>query len=276
MNTKNKTKDKLLKARAIFKKINSDIIDTSFNGIEKTAQKGKKWQDLTAKLVKKAEPVTKKNINMVVETAESIKEQLDNGTERFKTLVGYDQEMVEKAKKKVKKNLLVKTASKIKKKVKKEAANNIIVKKAEKVSDKLKKNISEKIEDVKEKIENYTEDAVKSVYEKQDDIKISKTTVKKKTTKNKEVLEEVDVAEKAEKKDDLKVIKGIGPVLEKSLNKLNITTYSQIATMTIKNMTKLLTDAGINAKIYDLSGWKAQAEFALNGDLEALKNWKRK
>ena len=41
-------------------------------------------------------------------------------------------------------------------------------------------------------------------------------------------------------------------------------------------MTALLTDAGINAKIYDLSGWKAQAKLALKGDMEAVKNWERK
>jgi hypothetical protein len=37
--------------------------------------------------------------------------------------------------------------------------------------------------------------------------------------------------------------------------------------MTIKDLTNLLNDAGINAKIYDLSGWKAQAELALKGAL---------
>ena len=37
-----------------------------------------------------------------------------------------------------------------------------------------------------------------------------------------------------------------------------------------------MNDAGINAKIYDLSGWKAQAKLALKGDMEAVKNWSRK
>ena len=100
---------------------------------------------------------------------------------------------------------------------------------------------------------------------------------KKKTTKKKEAaVEKAIIIEKVEETNDLKVIKGIGPVLEKSLNDLNITAYSQIAKMTIKNMTKILNDAGINAKIYDLSGWKAQAKLALKGDMEAVKNWSRK
>jgi hypothetical protein len=41
-------------------------------------------------------------------------------------------------------------------------------------------------------------------------------------------------------------------------------------------MGKMLTNAGINAKIYDLSGWKAQAKLALKGDMEAVKNWESK
>lgn len=275
---KNKKQDKLGKAKAIVKKLNSDLIDASFNAIETTVKTGEKWQKLTAKLVKKAEPLTKKQINMVVETAESIKGQLDNSTERLKTLVGYDPAMLENAKKMVKENPLVEKAEEMKDKVQKEVANNKLVKKAEKMSEKLKKNISETIDEVKEKIEDYTEDALNTVNEKLDDIKPAKT---KKTTKKKVVEKEVAevekiVVEKVEETNDLKVIKGIGPVLEKSLNELNITAYSQIAKMTIKNMTALLTDAGINAKIYDLSGWKAQAKLALKGDMEAVKNWSRK
>jgi len=275
---KTKKDDKLGKAKAIVKKINSDLIDASFNAIETTVKTGEKWQKLTAKLVKKAEPLTKQQINMVVETAESIKGQLETSTERLKNLVGYDAQVLENAKKKVAEHPLVEKAEEMKDKFEKEVANNKYVKKAEKMSETLKKNLSETIEDVKGKIETYTEEALNTVNEKLDDIKpaTTKKTTKKKVVKKEVAVEEKIVVEKVDQKDDLKVIKGIGPVLEKSLNELNITAYSQIAKMTIKNMTKLLNDAGINAKIYDLSGWKAQAKLALKGDMEAVKNWERK
>lgn len=273
-----KQENKLGKARAIVKKLNNDLIDASFNAIETTVKTGEKWQKLTAKLVKKAEPLTKKQISMVVETAESIKGQLDSSTERLKTLVGYDPAMLDNAKKMVTEHPLVEKAEEMKDKIEKEVTNNKLVKKAEKMSDKLKKNISETIDDVKGKIEEYTEDALNTVNEKLEDIKPTKAkkTAKKKVVKKEVVVEEAIVVEKTDVKDDLKVIKGIGPVLENSLNELNVTAYDQIAKMTIKNMTKLLTDAGINAKIYDLSGWKAQAKLALKGDMEAVKNWERK
>jgi len=276
--SKSKKDNKLGKAKAIVMKINSDLINASFNAIETTVKTGEKWQKLTAKLVKKAEPLTKQQINMVVETAESIKGQLENSTERLKTLVGYDPKMMENAKKMVKENPLVEKAEEMKDKFEKEVANNKLVKKAEKMSDKLKKTISSTIDEAKEKIEEYTEDALNTVNEKLDDVKPSKAkkTTKKKVVKKEVVIEEKIVVEKTEVINDLKVIKGIGPVLEKSLNELNVTSYEQISKMTLKNMGLLLTDAGINAKIYDLSGWKAQAKLALKGDMEAVKNWESK
>lgn len=280
MATKKKTKkqdDKLGKAKAIVKKINSDLIDASFNAIESTVKTGEKWQKLTAKLVKKAEPLTKQQVDMFMETAESIKGQLENGTERLKTLVGYDQKKVDSAKKMVSEHPLVEKATEMKEKFEKEVANNKLVKKAEEMSDKVKKNISETIEEVKGKIENYTEEALNSVNEGLDKAKPkTKKPASKKIIKKEVAVKEKIVVKKVDQQDDLKVIKGIGPVLEKSLNDLNVTAYSQIATMTLKDMRKLLDDAGINSKIYDLSGWKAQAKLAQKGDMEAVKNWDKK
>ena len=154
--SKKKQENKLGKAKAIVKKLNNDLIDASFNAIETTVKTGEKWQKLTAKLVKKAEPLTKQQINMVVETAESIKGQLETSTDRLKVLVGYDPKMVETAKKMVTEHPLVEKAEEMKDKIEKEVSNNKLVKKAEKMSAKLKKNISETIEEVKEKIEDYT------------------------------------------------------------------------------------------------------------------------
>ena len=273
---KTKTDVKLGKAKAIVKKINNDLIDASFNAIETTVKTGEKWQKLTTKLMKKAEPLTQQQINMVVETAESIKGQLETGTERLKHLVGYDPKVVENAKKMVSEHPIVEKAEEVKDRIEKEIANNKLVQKAEKMSDKIKKNITETIEEVKGKIDAYTDGVVEEKKTKK--TKTTKTKNKtKKATAPKAVKEDTKVViEKTDIQDDLKVIKGIGPVLEKSLNELNITSYEQIAKITIKDLTKVLNDAGINAKIYDLSGWKAQAKLALKGDMEAVKNWTKK
>lgn len=310
--SKTSKENKLGKAKAIVKRINSDLIEASFNAIETTVKTGEKWQKLTAKLAKKAEPLTKQQINMFVETAESIKGQLENSTERLRALVGYDPAMIENAKKKVSKHPLVEKAEEMKEKFEKELSKNKLVKKAEKMSEKLKKNISSSISEAKEKFDSYAEDAIDSINQKAEK-KTTKSTKKaekaskKKAVKKQEVVaekeeiiaekvaqatrveeettinakEEVEVVEKVivaktDIIDNLKVIKGVGPVLEKSLNNLNITAYNQIAEMTIEDLTTLLNDAGINAKIYDLFGWQAQAKLALEGDMKAVKNWDKK
>lgn len=273
-----KKENTLGKAKAIVKRINTDLIDASFKAIETTVKTGEKWQKLTTKLIKKAEPLTKQQINMVVETAESIKGQLENSTERLKTLVGYDPKMVENARKMISKNPLVEKAEAMKNKIEKEVANNKLVKKAEKMSSKLKKNISETIENVKDKIADYTDDIMDDVKEKVSAIPepkkapIKKVVTKKAATKKKVIAKKLEIIEKVvivktAVINDLKVIKGIGPVLERNLNELNITSYDQISKITIEDLTNLLNGAGINAKIYNLDGWKAEATLALKGAL---------
>lgn len=299
-NKKNKKTDNISKARKFVKKINADLIDASFDALENTVKTGKKWQKLAEKLVKKAEPISKKQKAMVLETAETIKGQLEAGTERLKTLVGYDPSMLEAAKKMVVEHPVVEKAEEVKNKIEKEVASNKYVQKAEKMTAKLNKKLTETIEDVKEKIEDYTEDIVEEVKEKVEDViggkKAKKTTKKvakkvtkkapaKKTTTKKVVAKKAPAKKaapkkveilKSDKKDDLKVIKGIGPKLEETLNTIGFTAYEQLAKMTIKDITKLLADAGVNTKIYDISGWKAQSKLAVKGDFEAVKNWTKK
>ena len=182
---KSKKVNNIGKAKAIVKKINNDLIDASFNAIETTVKTGEKWQKLTSKLIKKAEPLTKQQINMVVETAENIKSQLENGTSRLKTLVGYDPKMLEDAKKMISEHALVEKAEEMKDKIEKEVSNNKLVKRAEKMSSKLKKNITETIEDVKERIEDYTEDVKEKVEEVTASKKSKKSTPKATAPKKK-------------------------------------------------------------------------------------------
>ena len=263
MATKTAKKVTISKARALVKKINSDLIDASFDAIENTAKTGEKWQKLATKLIKQAEPISKKQKAMVVESAETIKSQLNSGTERLKTLVGYDPKTIEGAKKMIAENPVVEKAGEVKEKIEKQIANNKMVVKAEKMTAKLTKKLSDTIEEVKEKIEDYTEEAMEAPVKKK---KVTKTTAKaKKVTKTKaqpKAKVETNKVEvpKSDKTDDLKAIKGIGPKLEEALNKIGFTSYEQITKTTIKNMTKFLSDAGLNAKMYDVSGWKKQAK----------------
>jgi len=262
---------KLAKAKAIVKKINNDLIDASFEAIETTVKTGEKWQKLTSKLIKKTEPLTKQQIGMFVDTAETIKGQVENATTRLKNLVGYDSAMLEQAKKMVSENPLTQKAEDLTAKFKKEVTKNPLVKKAEKMATKLKKEITDTIEEVKDKVEDFTEDvqetvekAVKGKTKSKKAPAKKKPAVKKTTAKKvapKKATPKKVVIKKSTVKNDLKVIKGIGPKMETLLNKAGITSYEQIAKITLKDLKQVLTDAGIiNLKMYNTSDWKSQAK----------------
>lgn len=249
MAKKSKKENRIAKAKAIVKKINNDLIDASFNAIETTVKTGEKWQKLTAKLIKKAEPLSKQQINMFVDTAENIKGQLETSTDRLKDLVGYDPKMIKKAKKKVAKNPLAKKADNVATKLKKEVEENPLVIKAEKMTAKLKMQISETIEDVKDIVEDYTEDPKKS------------TPKKKKKTKK--AAPKKVVAKKSTVKNDLKMIKGIGPKMEVVLNDAGISSFETLSKKTEKDIEKVLTNAGMNSRMFDFSTWGTQAKKAI-------------
>lgn len=260
--TKTKNSNRLEKAKSVVKKINSDLIDASFNAIENSVKAGEKWQKLTVKLIKKSEPLTKKQMGMFVETADNIKQQAEFGLTRLKKLVGYDDTMLEDAKKKVIGNPLVKKAEKMIQKFQKEVSENPLVKKADKISDKIKKEANETIEelkakatkiseDVKDKLEDFTDEA----NEKVDAYVSGKEKAPKKKTK-KEVAKKTVVSDK---KDDLKVIKGIGPKMEQILNDNNINSYAVLAKTTVEDLNKILTKSGVNVNRYNTSDWTAAA-----------------
>ncbi len=272
---KAKKVSKLTKAKAIVKKINNDLIDASFEAIETTVKTGEKWQKLTSKLIKKTEPLTKQQINMFVETSETIKGQVENATTRLKKLVGYDSTMINQAKKMITENPLAQKAEDMTAKLKKEVAKNPLVKKAEKMATKLKKEIAETIEEVKEKVEDFTEDAQETV-EKAVKGKVKKAPAKKKPAVKKKAAGDIDTSKKVfynkitplkidivrtTIKNDLKVIKGIGPKIETILNKAGITSYEQISKISLYTLNQVLTEAGIvNLKMYNIPDWKVQAK----------------
>jgi len=266
----------LKKAKGIVKKVNNDLIDASFQAIEASVKAGERWQKLTKKMIKKAEPLSKQQMNMFVETAETLKEQVETSTDRLKDLVGYDPKMLDQAKAMVANHPVVEKADAIKQKIESEVAKNKFVKKAEKMSNKFRNDITKTIDEVKNKIEDYAEDVVEDIQEKVDDFIGTKEVVTKKESTKKTVAKKVVVKKasakntttevalpKSEVKNDLKVIKGIGPKLEETLNSIGIIAYEQLAKITLKDLRVLLTKAGVNHKMYDLSGWKKQAKAAL-------------
>lgn len=73
----------------------------------------------------------------------------------------------------------------------------------------------------------------------------------------------------AVKPDDLKIIEGIGPKIERLLNEAGIFTFAQLASTEIETLHNLMQKA--NLRIADPGSWPEQAALAAKGDLEGLK-----
>lgn len=92
--------------------------------------------------------------------------------------------------------------------------------------------------------------------------------VAKKTTAKKTVAK-VDAASPA--KNDLKVIEGIGPAIEKLLNAKNIVTYKELANSKIEVIQEILNDGGPRFAMHSPETWPMQAQLLFENRMDDFK-----
>jgi hypothetical protein len=136
----------------VAKKVNSSLVNASIAAINTTVDNGEKWQKLASKLIKKSEKVRKQQINMIFDTAEAVKGQFISGTDRMKDLVGYDAELVEKAKGMATNNPVSKKVIGMVEEISEKVSKNPMVQKAEKATDELKNMGMTKYKELKEDV----------------------------------------------------------------------------------------------------------------------------
>ncbi len=73
--------------------------------------------------------------------------------------------------------------------------------------------------------------------------------------------------------DDLKIVEGIGPKIEKLCNDNGIWTWRQLADADVEALRKMLDEAGPNYRISKPETWPKQAELAANGKWDELKEY---
>lgn len=72
-------------------------------------------------------------------------------------------------------------------------------------------------------------------------------------------------------KDDLKVIEGIGPAIEKLLNDQGILNFQALAEAPIPNLKKILDDAGPRFRVHVPETWADQAKLLRDGKMDEFK-----
>lgn len=75
------------------------------------------------------------------------------------------------------------------------------------------------------------------------------------------------------KKDDLKIVEGIGPKIEELCNVAGIFTFAQLAATSSDKIKEILDNAGSRFQMHDPTTWPDQAALARDGKFEELKTW---
>ena len=76
-------------------------------------------------------------------------------------------------------------------------------------------------------------------------------------------------------RDDLKLIEGIGPKIEKLLNAAGIHTFAHLSVTPVETLETVLRNAGPKFRVHDPGTWPRQAALAHEGKWEELERWQR-
>lgn len=143
-----KTKSTIEKAR----NINTALVNASMAAISISVENGVKWQKLTKKLVKKSEPVRRKQMDIAFDTAVAVKNHVNTGKERMLDLVGYDPEVAERVMDYATNNPVSKKVIETTGNIKEIVAQNPVVKQMDKTTENLKTMGAAKLNDIKEDV----------------------------------------------------------------------------------------------------------------------------
>ena len=159
--------------------LNHALINATISTINTTIENSEKWQELTRKLVKKSEPVRKKQMDMFFETATAVKNQVTSGKERMFDLVGYEGDVAERAFEYASNTQMGKKVIKATETLKEKITESPVIKQVEKTTEELKTKSTAKFNDLREDVL----EQAKKVLNKGEEIVDGALETKKKTTK---------------------------------------------------------------------------------------------
>ncbi|PIF00698.1 MAG: hypothetical protein CR994_04895 [Maribacter sp.] len=75
------------------------------------------------------------------------------------------------------------------------------------------------------------------------------------------------------KKDDLKIVEGIGPKISGMFNDAGIKTWKELSETTVSNCQQILDGGGDRYKVHDPASWPMQAKMCYEGKWKELAKW---
>lgn len=249
---KKRRSTKKVSVKSTLTNLNNTLINNSEELIETSVATGEKYQKLFVKSLKKTQPLVDKQVDIVFDTLESIKDQYDFGTVRFKKLIGWNDKTLNNWKKNARKNL-------------KELRKN-----AEETVTDIRKTAEETVENfqvelgVRAKAVPAPVAATKSTKATKKVVKRAAKKATKKVTAKKAAVKRVAKKVTAEKivatATGLKAVDGIGPKMEQVLAAGGIKTINGLAKASVKRVENVIAKSGSNFRAINPESWIAQAK----------------
>ena len=259
--------------------LNKEILIASEELIEGSVATGEQWQDIMAKALKNGTTLFGKQQELALDTVEALVGQYQTGNVRLKKLLGINGLSLKGTAQKAK-DIAVQAKDKTAASVD-ELIGDVFKKKRPVAKKKAKKAAIQTTAAIDALFEEDTTVAKTAKVAKKAKAKATakvKVAKRKKSTTNARVKKVSATAKKtariSAKKEDFKIIEGIGPKIEELLKKAGILTFEALATTDIKVLKTILAEAGSRYKLHDPTTWGQQAELAAAGKWEVLKVWK--
>lgn len=212
--------------------LNSALINGSEELIDAAVITGEKYQKLFAKSVKKSTPLVEKQVDIVFETIESLKDQFDFGTVRFKKLIGWNDKTIAKFRKNATKRV------------------ETLKKNAEDIIDDVQTELNERIPVIPAPTK-----AIKEV-----EVVAKKAVVRTKKVAARKAKAVTKTAKAVVSNTDLKVIDGIGPKMEKVLKAGGIKTIKALAKASATTVENTIEKSGTSLRGASVKSWISQAK----------------
>lgn len=218
-----------LKNKAI--ELNNDVLKATDGVVDETIAAGEEWNKVLAKALKTGTYLFAQQQDLALTAMEGAKTQIKDGNKRLRKLLGFQT--------------------------------------AEKMFNDIKEDVNEAVEDAVETVEKTAKKAKKVLASTAKEVKAEaapkaakakKVLATTKKTTAKKVLATTKKAAAKVKADDLKVINGIGPKMEKVLNAKGIKSYADLAVFNPIALKDLLVGENPRYAMYEPKEWVAEAK----------------
>lgn len=225
--------------KAFVADMNEKALNTSEKMVDNGLEAAGQWQKVAFKAMKTGTILFGKQQELLFHTLEGVKNQSISGAVRFKNLLNIELPT------------LPSPTTLLKKKEVKEVA---------KVTKSKVQEVSKKVADVetqtKAAVANTAKKASQKVAKTAENIKGQAVKAAAKASK----MADQRLAKKTPKKDDLKVIDGIGPKMETVLNKAGYVSFDQLAKADAKAIKEVLLNESARYKMFEPQEWVNEAK----------------